>query len=123
MDSAQFLYERFFPALFLSVSVETVLLLVLARRVFRLKAAEVPTGRIVFAGVLATSATLPYVWFVFWELLGGTVLYAPVAETFVLAAEAFILKALLGLSLRRAFAASFACNAASFSLGLLLCGP
>ncbi len=71
--------------------------------------------------LVASSATLPFVWFVFPNIVGSFALSIAIAEMFAFAMEAAIYLALFnGMRIDEAAMASFICNAASFSIGLLV---
>lgn len=70
-------------------------------------------------GIVASSLTLPFVWFVFPSLGLGYWPALAVSEIFAFAAEAGIYFALFKkIGARRAIVASAACNSASFILGM-----
>ena len=113
-------YEQLFIyALFFTVAVETAVLFLCARVLFRMKAKEAPDALLLFCGVALSLATLPYVWFVFPMFSSGTV-YIALAELFAFAAETIGYKFILRTDWKRAAALSLICNAASFLLGLLV---
>ena len=113
-------YEQLFLyALFFTVAVETAALFLCARLLFKMKRKEVPDALLLFSGIALSFATLPYVWFVF-PMLASGIAYIAIAELFAFAAEAAGYRFLLHVGWKRAAALSFACNAASFLLGLLV---
>jgi hypothetical protein len=72
------------------------------------------SGRILAAGILASSATLPYVWFVIPETVPNlNSIY--LGEILAIIAEGEIYVLTLGLSRPRALTYSFVCNAISYS--------
>jgi hypothetical protein len=112
-------YEQLFAgALFFTVLVETAMLFICARLLFRMGAREAPDALLLFCGIFLSFATLPYVWFIFPLMASGAV-YVALAELFAFAAEAIGYKFILSVDWRRAAALSFICNACSFLLGLL----
>lgn len=112
-------YIHFFlTALAFTVAVETALLYILLRSVFKNRIAS---GDIFFAGAFASFATIPYVWFVFpyatfWTHNASLL----VSEPFAFVVEAFFYNRYLKLGWRVALVVSLICNAASFLLGRLL---
>jgi len=113
-------YEQMFLyALFFTVAVETAVLFLCARILFKMKQKEASDALLLFCGIALSSATLPYVWFIFPMFSSGTA-YVALAETFAFAAEAIGYKFILKVGWKRAAALSFICNAASFLLGLLV---
>ncbi len=114
--------QLFFISLFFTIAAETLALFILVRNVFRLTARQSPDCLLIFAGILTSACTLPYVWFVLPSLFSSWMLYAFAAETFAVLAEGAIYLVLLRLKWREAFLLSLACNMFSFALGLLLFG-
>ncbi len=98
----------------LTIAIETSVLLLILRKKY---------GTFVIArnSVVASSLTLPFVWFVFPNLgIGQWVVYTALAEMFAFLAEAGVYRLLFkNMDWENALAASFACNAASFLSGML----
>jgi hypothetical protein len=99
----------------LTLLVETVVLFLLLR--------GYPTGLIIRNSIIASSLTLPFVWFLFpvfglayWMQLAASEGFAFAAET---AVYAWLFR---GMKLNDAAVASLLCNAASFLIGLVLLG-
>ena len=112
-------YELLFlAALLITVAVETLVLYLVLRRLF--KRNKLPAKLIIFAGVFCSFATLPYAWFVLPAFIRPYSLIVPAAEISVALAEALMLWFILKISAKEALIASFLCNAASFAFGLLL---
>jgi hypothetical protein len=112
-------YEMLFlKCLLQTVLMETVVLLVLFRLVFRNK--EIGMVRLLFAGFLASFATLPYLWFVLSTLVDQRIWFVLIGESFAVVMESFILMALLRIKYPRALLTSLICNLVSFSIGLLI---
>jgi hypothetical protein len=112
------LYEtRFLLALVTTWAIEIPVLIALIRFVFRDR--PLPLSRMLFAGLLCTSLTLPYLWFVLPPFVDAAY-YPLTGEALVIVVEAVLLNLLLGLDLKQAGACSFTMNAASFLLGLML---
>ena len=106
----------------LTQSVEILVVLFLLGRHFRSSCGEAASFRIAAAAFFANMATLPYLWFVYPELLDYAWALAA-GEATALAAEAIFYRLFLGASARAALAASFAANAASVLAGLLVMPP
>lgn len=113
----------FLHALILSLLIEAPLLFFCLRLVFGIAASELSLSRILLAGLAATSATLPLIWFVLPSLVTTPVHYDVLAESFAVVAETFILNLILEVGLGRALIASLACNAVSFLAGRFLWEP
>jgi hypothetical protein len=116
-------FELFLHALGLSLLIEVPLLFACVRLLFRIGRDRLSPGRILAAGLAATSATLPLVWFVLPSLVSSRSLYEILSESFAVAAEAFILNRILKAGLGRSFLASLLCNAVSFLAGRFLWEP
>lgn len=113
-------YEQMFlQALLLTVAVETVVLFLCARLLLKMKGNEAPDSLLLFCGIGLSLATLPYVWFIF-PLFASGAAYVALAELFAFAAEAVGYKYILRLGWGKAALLSFACNASSFLIGLLV---
>lgn len=113
----------FLHALALSLAIEVPLLFFCLRLVFGIEASVLSFRRILLAGLAATSATLPLIWFVLPSLVSTPVHYDTLAESFAVLAETFILNLILEVGLSRALIASLACNAVSFLAGRFLWEP
>jgi hypothetical protein len=109
--------NRFLAFLIITVTVET-LVLALGVRSF-VHVGRPPLSRVVFAGFLASFATLPYFWFLVPRFASGPS-YLPVGEGLVILTEAIILRFVLELSNSRSLLLSAACNLCSMTVGLLI---
>lgn len=104
----------FFSAYALTVAIEAVALFLMLRK-------ERKTSEIAINAAIASSLTLPFVWFVFGGLELPWIARIAMAEGFAVLAEAGFYKlAFKGMTTGRALLASFICNAASFAIGLLV---
>ena len=104
--------HRFISVASFSVFVETTILFFLMRYVFKDK--KIPTWRLLFAGIFATYATNPYVFFVFprataWPY--NTALMA--SETFVFFVEALFYRVFLRTDMKTSLILSLICNFSS----------
>ena len=109
----------FFKCLGATVVLETIVLWLSLRVLIKKMAPS--TNKIIFAGVLASSATFPYLWFVVpWFTTGA--LYVPIGELIVTVAEAVILVWILNLTVRDGVLVSVLCNGVSLFLGVWLVG-
>lgn len=114
-------YEYLFlQSLLLTIVFETATLFMLFTTIF--KTEKVKPLHILFCGWICSFATLPYLWFIAPLFLQTKVLYLTIGELSVTLLESVIIWGVLRISLRRAAIASFACNAISFLLGLLIMG-
>jgi hypothetical protein len=110
-------FPRFPLALALTLAVEVPVLLLLAR--LGLKGGSADPRRTALVGVLASSLTLPLLWFALHAVasLGDYVL---AGEFVVFVIEAVLYRALLGVSVRRAALLSLVTNVLSFYAGLVV---
>ena len=112
--------HNFLWALIFTDIVETIILFLLLWYVFKKR--EKGWLKIVFIGLFASFATLPYVWFVFPSLISlfSYSVYLTVAELFAFILEALLYRFSLDLDWKIAFLVSFICNFISCVLGLFL---
>ena len=115
------MYElHFLRSLALTILIETSLLFLIVRRFYKLPEAQLRRARLLFGGMLASTATLPYVWFVFPAFIQNRALYAVVVESFAIAAETAIFAMLFRMGWKKALLLSACCNAGSFIAGKVL---
>jgi len=109
----------FLSSLLFTITIETMVIYGLIRYFYK---KEIETKEILFAGVLPSFATLPYVWFIFPLLfvIGSYALYVWTAEISVTLIEVLILYKLLNISLKEAFVLSFFANLASYGIGKII---
>jgi hypothetical protein len=111
-------YEtRFLIALLLTLLIEVPLLFILVKYAYKLEG--IASSKILFVGTLASSLTLPYVWFVVPPYIHSKY-YIHVAELFAVIVEAVIYDRLLETRIGVSLVLSFVTNAASFLTGWLL---
>jgi hypothetical protein len=113
--------HRFITSMVFTVGLETAVLFLLMRTVFR--KTWVSRNVLLQTALLANFATVPYVWFVFPYLFNWpretSLLFS---EPFVFLVEAIIYRYFLNVSWRTALVASFLCNVASYYAGPFLRG-
>ena len=107
---------RFFLALLTTWAVEIPILFVLILLDPREK---IPFITVIFAGILCTTLTLPYLWFVLPAFINSPFLPL-IGEILVIIVEAAILNRMLGLTVSRSLAYSVIMNAVSYGLGYIL---
>jgi hypothetical protein len=117
-----FFTDQFVFFSFLTLLVEGIALFALARYYFRWTQKKIPDRMLLFCAIFCSASTLPYVWFVFPDVIAYYPFYLLVAESFAVIAEAIIYYFVLKISARDAFVLSFACNMLSFGAGLLVAG-
>lgn len=112
-------YElQFLEALTITIIIETVVLLILCKVFF--ETPRVNNYSILLTGILASFATLPYLWFVLPAFIKTTLWYHVIGELSVTLAESFIIMGMLRMNYRKSLIISVTCNAVSYLSGLLL---
>ena len=109
----------FVSALALTLMVENIALFLVMRHAFSADYRRIGIWKILFAGILASSLTLPCLWFVMPAVLAYPHSLV-VGELLVFIAEAFIYYKVLGIDLKKAAALSLICNLCSFLIGLAI---
>jgi hypothetical protein len=110
----------FFRALAVTLAIETVVLAVFFFFRERRRLSRELVIRVLVAGVVPSSITLPFVWFVFPLIIENRTLFLVVAELFAFIAEAPIIRSIVKTTWLDAIAASFFANGASFISGFLI---
>jgi hypothetical protein len=111
-------YEsQFLIALITTLVVEVPLVFLLVRYFFRER--KISRLRVVGIGILSTSVTIPYLWFIFAVFLDYWTM-AIVGELFVFVVEALIYRKLLPISFLKAVVLSLIANVASIAVGILI---
>lgn len=114
------IYEKLFLiSLILTVVIETLVLFVLLRFLFKIRSSRISNKKIIFTGLVASGLTLPYLWFIFPRFLNATYYIYP-GEILVILAEMFLIKYLLEIKYWKAILISIIANVASFILGFVL---
>jgi len=109
------LYEtRFLLSLGLTLLIEVPALFILTRFFV---AHKVTPAEVLFTSILASSLTLPYLWFVLPPYVNASY-YLQIGEAAVIIVEALIIQRLLKVDILRSLLISAAANMASFAVGL-----
>lgn len=111
-------YEYLFLLMLVfTIVAEMACLYLLVRYFYKISFKVISTSLIIFAGCVSF-ATLPYVWFVFPQLITFSYFwYVLIAELAVLFLEAIFYYFVLKLGFPRSLFISFVCNLTSFLLG------
>jgi len=118
---AEMLYEYLFlEALLFTVFIESLVLFLIIRLIFRIKQKKISSKILLFTGILCSFATLPYLWFLLPLFFHSYLAYVIFGEIIVFILESTIYYFVLGINMKNAAFVSFACNAASFLLGLII---
>ena len=112
-------YEVFFlKSLVLTVIIELFVLFLLIKIFY--KKYGIANNVILFAGILASVATLPYLWFILPYFIINRLLYILISEIFAVLAESLIYYYIFRFKYSVSLFLSFACNMVSFLTGLIL---
>lgn len=112
------LYETFFLiALLLTLIIEIPILFIFLKYIFKLK---IKDSKIIFVGFLASTLTIPYLWFIFPAYINDYFIYIIIGEFLVFLFEAFMYNQLINLRIDKALLVSFVANLSSFTIGLLI---
>lgn len=113
------IYEKqFLLALILTVVAEFFVLLFF-RKFFVERLREIKLKDILFFSFIASSLTLPYLWFVLPIFIFDRVIYIIVSEIFAVIVEAVFYWRVLQISFKKTIIISFISNFFSFLIGLL----
>lgn len=114
------MYEyKFLISLLFTICIETIVLFIVVRKFFRIDKNKIKNSLLLFSGIFASFATLPYLWFILPIVLHKYILLNIVGETIVVFLEAIIYYFVLKVSAKQAILLSFICNLFSYVLGLL----
>ena len=112
------LYEtRFLISLFLTLTIEVPILFFLIRFFYKNK--TISSKKIISSGVIASTLTLPYLWFVLSPYINSNY-YVYIGEVLILCFEALIYNQFLELNIKKSFIVSLICNVVSFVIGLFI---
>jgi hypothetical protein len=110
-------YEQsFLYSLCLTLLIEVPIVFILIRYLYR----KIETNNIVLTGIIASTLTLPYFWFIFPMYVSDRSLYIILGESLIVLIEAVIYNRLLNLKFTHALFISIVANVASILGGLLL---
>lgn len=108
----------FLQALGFTIFIETVVLFLITQ--WFDKAIAIKWYLVLLAGIIASMATLPYLWFIAPIFISSKAYYHVFCESFAFAAESLILFAVLKIKFIKALAYSFLCNGVSYTIGLIV---
>jgi len=112
---------RFLYSLVFTIFIETIILWIFIRKIFKFKKGRFSNLNIIFAGIMASFSTIPYVWYVFpiliyWSFKLSLIL----SEIFAILVEAVFYRFYFDIKFRYCLLISFICNLFSWGLGCLL---
>jgi hypothetical protein len=112
------LYEtKFLVSLLFTLIIEIPILFVFVKYIFRKK--NISAKKIIISGLIASSLTLPYLWFVLSPYIPANN-FILMGESLVVLVEALIYFFVLSLDIKEAFIVSLAANVISFFIGFYL---
>jgi len=116
------IYEfSFLKALLLTITIETLVLFLLFKVFY--KTLKISNWILLLTGVLATFATLPYLWFILPLFIKTKLWYIIGSEVSAILIESVIILGLLRINYTKAILVSVICNMTSFLIGLLIHWP
>ena len=112
-------YEfNFLKALLLTITIETAVLFLLFKVIY--KTLKMSNWILLLTGILATFATLPYLWFILPLFIHSKLWYIIVSEGLAISIESVIILGLLKINYPKAMLISVICNTSSYLVGLLI---
>ena len=112
-------YEfNFLKALLLTISIETAVLFLLFKVFY--KTLNRSNWMLLLTGILATFATLPYLWFILPLFIHAKLWYIVVSELSAIVVESVIILGVLKIDYSKAMQISIICNTCSYLVGLLI---
>lgn len=111
--------QLFFIYLAFTIVVEMTVLYLSIRYIYKITNDKISTKIIIACGFISV-ITLPFVWFVFPNIINNYIIYVAIAETFAVVAEMIFYFYILKISWSKAFLVSFLCNLTSFLFGLFV---
>ncbi len=111
----------FFKSLILTILIESIVLILFFRLIIRNE--NLSIYRLLSTGVIASFATLPYLWFILPNFVDQKIWYVIIGESFAVLMETFIIGVILKIKLSKSFLSSVTCNLISFLIGLTINWP
>ena len=112
-------YEiQFLINLAITVAVETTVIFVIIRSFWKIGSSVVSNPRCIFAGIFASFATIPYLWFILPAIVKPYIVLVVSGEIGIAVVEAVFYYYILNVSAKRAGVLSAAANGASIVVGL-----
>lgn len=105
----------FLYSLIITLTVEVPVVFLLVKYLYK----NTDKWGIVFAGIISSTLTLPYFWFILPAFITNRFIYIFIGEAVIIFIEAFIYFRLLKLRFYQALFVSFVANLASVLVGLL----
>lgn len=115
------MYERsFLLALFLTIVIEFITIFFLRYFYFFKELKKIRLKKLFFISALASSLTLPYLWFVLPAFIFSRHYYQLISESLAIFLEGVIYKNFLNVDYKKGMIISFVCNLISFGIGIFI---
>ena len=115
------MYEhQFLKALGVTLTIETLALFLIVRHIFSVPRAGPPNELLVFAGIVSSGLTLPYLWFILPFFIKSHAVYVIVGESSAVLIETVIYSLILKFNLKRSFILSLVANLCSYQVGRMI---
>ena len=108
--------QHFLWSLLVTLLVEVPIACLFVRRAYK----KSNTTDTIFAGIIASSLTLPYFWFILPIFISNRFAYVWIGESVIVLIEAYIYYRILKVSAKQAFVVSLIANVSSVIVGLFL---
>lgn len=110
-------YEQsFLNSLFITLLIEVPIVFFLVYYLYKKR----EKFSIILSGIITSSLTLPYFWFIFPAYISNRSIYIIIGESAIIVIEAFLYHRLLKLKFLQALLVSLIANIASMSVGLII---
>lgn len=108
----------FLKSLALTIFIESLVLVVFFRLIVRNE--HISINQLLSTGLIASLATLPYLWFILPVYVDQKLWYIVIGESSAVLMETFIIGGMLRATLLQSFLSSLTCNLISFLIGLTI---
>jgi hypothetical protein len=112
--------QKFLLALLDTIIVESVVLIIFVKWIYKKEMEHISWKQVIFAGVFTSFATIPYLWFIAPIFLPTKALLYSIGEIIIFFIESVILYFILRIKYTRALIISFSCNLISFLIGIYI---
>ena len=115
------IFPYWLKAFLLTLAIEIPLFTVIGRKLIARTTVKISIPRLALAGGVGTCLTHPLLWFVWPRLISNYLVYIITGELLVAVIESFTFYAVARpIELKHAFITSFAANASSYGIGLII---
>jgi len=110
----------FLLCLLITIVLESLMLFLLIRNIFKIKKEELNNTILIFSGFYASFSTLPYLHFIAPVMFNNSLYLIIFGEFLVFIIESLFYKFILKLSMKKCLLISFLCNLFSYFIGLII---